>query len=227
MGFYRVFATLLVVIAALVRPVPAPVPRCSPLYLINKVVEFTNIFSDSNPYFPVPPCEYGGPVGALAAGDLDAVFVSYRKANVPRHNIYEFFWFWKTGLPRIIRMIKGQQQFYADKNILFEKYSHYTPYTRTRHLGFNTHRQREIIDNKDLWKSLLKKKINALKTDGPDTFDATRVREFPGRFQGSKRRRNLRPRPPPRSPPPPAQRGTPITSTTSQHHFVDHLSKRH
>ena len=122
-------AWVLVVIwaAFMVRPVPAPVPRCSPLYLINKVVEATNWASDSNPYFPVPPCEYGGPLAALRAGDLDSVFVSYRKANVPRHNIYEFFWFWKTGLPRLWRMITGRQQFYVDKNILAEKYQHYTP----------------------------------------------------------------------------------------------------
>ena len=52
------------------RPVPAPVPRCSPFIFINKLAEWTNIWSDSNPYFPVPPCEYGGPLKALASGDL-------------------------------------------------------------------------------------------------------------------------------------------------------------
>ena len=52
------------------RPVPAPVPRCSPFIFINKLAEWTNIWSDSNPYFPVPPCEYGGPLQALARGDL-------------------------------------------------------------------------------------------------------------------------------------------------------------
>ena len=51
-------------------PAPAPVPRCSPFIIINKLAEFNNLMSDSNPYFPVPPCEYGGPLEALARGDL-------------------------------------------------------------------------------------------------------------------------------------------------------------
>ena len=119
--------SLFILVCHQLVPVPAPVPRCSPLIIINKLVESTNAFSDSNPYFPVPPCEYGSPLAALKAGDYDAVFISARKQNVPRHNIYEFFWFLKTGLPRIIRMIKGEQQFYADKNILREGYQHYTP----------------------------------------------------------------------------------------------------
>ena len=54
----------------LVVPAPAPVPRCSPFIFINKLAEWTNVWSDSNPYFPVPPCEYGGPLEALARGDL-------------------------------------------------------------------------------------------------------------------------------------------------------------
>ena len=54
----------------LVVPAPAPVPRCSPFIFINKLAEWTNVWSDSNPYFPVPPCEHGGPLEALARGDL-------------------------------------------------------------------------------------------------------------------------------------------------------------
>jgi len=187
MTSFRGYPWLIAVVVAVifVRPVPAPVPRCSPLYLINKVVESTNFASDSNPYFPVPPCEYGGPLGALKAGDLDAIFVSYRKANIPRHNLYELVWFFKTGLPRLWRMITGRQQFYVDKNILFEKYQHYTPYVRTRHLGYKSHRNRKIIDNKGLWKHLLTKKVRKLKTEGFDQVDKDRVYEFPGKFQGT------------------------------------------
>ena len=48
--------------------VPAPVPRCSPFIIINKLAEFNSIMSDANPYFPLPPCEYGGPLEALRAG---------------------------------------------------------------------------------------------------------------------------------------------------------------
>ena len=57
-------------LSVLVVPAPAPVPRCSPFIFINKLAEWTNVWSDSNPYFPVPPCEHGGPLEALARGDL-------------------------------------------------------------------------------------------------------------------------------------------------------------
>ena len=45
------------VLALFVQPTPAPVPRCSPMIIINKLAESSNILSDSNPYFPVPPCK--------------------------------------------------------------------------------------------------------------------------------------------------------------------------
>ena len=38
--------------------VPAPVPRCSPFIIINKLAEWSNLKSDANHYFPVPPCKY-------------------------------------------------------------------------------------------------------------------------------------------------------------------------
>ena len=61
-------------------PSLAPVPRCGPLIIINKVnlpndkvlrnrlfqvPESLSLISDLNPFFPVPPCEYGGPLQAL------------------------------------------------------------------------------------------------------------------------------------------------------------------
>jgi hypothetical protein len=58
---------LFLLLVALPR-VPAPAPRCSPIFIINKIAEFSNLMSDLNPYFPVPPCEYGGPLRALLAG---------------------------------------------------------------------------------------------------------------------------------------------------------------
>ena len=61
------------IIVLMAPTVPAPVPRCSPFIFINKLAEWSNVWSDSNPYFPVPPCEYGGPVEALAKGDLEYV----------------------------------------------------------------------------------------------------------------------------------------------------------
>ena len=32
----------------------APVPRCSPFIIINKIPESTSFGADFNPYFPVP-----------------------------------------------------------------------------------------------------------------------------------------------------------------------------
>ena len=62
---------LAVSLALLATPALAPVPRCSPLIIINKVPDSTNLLSDLSPYFPVPPCEYGGPLAALRAGDYE------------------------------------------------------------------------------------------------------------------------------------------------------------
>ena len=76
--------------------------RCSPYIIINKLVESNSWTSDSNTYFPVPPCEYGGPREALAAGDYKAVFVMAEPEKIPRHNFYEALWFMKTGLPRMV-----------------------------------------------------------------------------------------------------------------------------
>ena len=108
-------------------PAPAPVPRCSPFIIINKLAEFNNLMSDSNPYFPMPPCEYGGWRQALARGDLRSVFVLAEPAKIPLHNFYEFVWFLKTGLPRLARMITGKQKFVTDGRILREGYQHHTP----------------------------------------------------------------------------------------------------
>ena len=55
----------------------APVPRCSPLFIINKVLESMSLTSDMNPYFPVAECEYGGPMQAILAGDFNSVFILF------------------------------------------------------------------------------------------------------------------------------------------------------
>jgi len=149
-------------------PAPAPVPRCSPFIIINKLAEFNNLMSDSNPYFPMPPCEYGGWRQALARGDLRSVFVLAEPAKIPLHNFYEFVWFLKTGLPRLARMITGKQKFVTDGRILREGYQHHTPYVRTRQLGENTRRRPEIIDNKRTYNSVVSGKIGQLLRRGPD-----------------------------------------------------------
>jgi len=167
---YRVMRprVLVVLVLCLATPVPAPVPRCSPLIIINKLVEFASIWSDNNSYFPVPPCEYGGPFKALEAGDFNAVFVLDEPEKVPRHNIYELVWFLKTGLPRIKRMLLGLETPVYDFNILTEGYQHYTPYIRTTQLGHGRKRRPEIIDDPELWGKFVSSQINDLLTNGPD-----------------------------------------------------------
>eukprot|EP00096_Caligus_rogercresseyi_P015117 TRINITY_DN7563_c0_g1_i1.p1 TRINITY_DN7563_c0_g1~~TRINITY_DN7563_c0_g1_i1.p1 ORF type:complete len:188 (-),score=17.85 TRINITY_DN7563_c0_g1_i1:100-663(-) len=154
-----------VVIAALIPSAPAPVPRCSPFIIINKLAEFSNLVSDSNPYFPVPPCEYGGPIQALLAGDPEAVFVLAHPELVPRHNFYELIWFLKFGAARIGRVLQGREKFIADYNILKEGYQHYTPNVRTRQIGHNTLRDPIIIDNKGLYKDVVGDRIRWLLRD--------------------------------------------------------------
>ena len=84
----KTWCFLLQVLICFPQPTPAPVPRCSPFLFINKWAEFNSFWSDSNPYFPLPPCEYGGPLEALAAGDIKAVSVLASPLKVPRHNFY-------------------------------------------------------------------------------------------------------------------------------------------
>ena len=90
------------------------------------MVEWTSLWSDSNAQFPVGPCEYGGPFGALLAGNTKAVFLLEEPEKIPRHNIYELVWFLKTGGTRMARMMLGLEPFVADINILLEGYQHYT-----------------------------------------------------------------------------------------------------
>lgn len=163
-------ASFLIFLCCLIVPVPAPVPRCSPWIIINKLVEWTSLWSDSNAYFPIGPCEYGGPIGALLAGDTGAVFLLETPDRIPRHNIYEFVWFLKTGFLRMLRMFFGLERFEFDLGILLEGYQHYTPNVRTTQLGHGTQRRPELIDDKNLWTNFVGGKILSLFVDGPDFF---------------------------------------------------------
>lgn len=160
---------LFVVVSLLLPlPVPAPVPRCSPFIIINKLAEHSSIWSDSNPYFPVPPCEYGGPLEALAAGDPKSVFVLAQPQKVPLHNFYEFIWLLKTGIPRMARIIAGTEKAVTDPNILSEGYQHYTPYERTKQIGHGTRHRPEIIDDFNIYRRVVGGKIGSLIRSGPD-----------------------------------------------------------
>jgi len=148
--------------------VPAPVPRCSPFIIINKLAEYNSLMSDSNPYFPVPPCEYGGPLQAIQAGDWRSVAVFAEPAKIPLHNFYEFIWLLKTGGARLGRILRGEEKIIYDNNILREGYEHHTPYIRTRQLGHGTPRRPEIIDNKNIYNKVVSQKISSLRREGPD-----------------------------------------------------------
>jgi len=161
-------ASLVLVLFLHVDLVPAPVPRCSPFIFINKLAEFSNVLSDSNPYFPLPPCEYGGWQEAIDAGDYRAVFVFAEPLKIPRHNFYEFVWLLKTGLPRYYRMFTGQEPFVHDDNILREGYQHYTPHVRTNQIGTYKYRDPKKIDDKKLYNRLVGRMIGNLLTRGPD-----------------------------------------------------------
>lgn len=185
------WSTSLVLLACLVVPVPAPVPRCSPWIIINKLVEWTSLWSDSNSYFPIGPCEYGGPLQALMAGDANAVFLLDEPEKIPRHNIYELVWFLKTGMTRMKRMMLGLEPFVYDFGILTEGYQHYTPRVRTTQLGHGTKRRPEFIDNEELWKKFVKSRFNSFLTEGPDKQQTKYTPQGPLRLRkaGQKKRR--------------------------------------
>lgn len=180
-------------LACLVLPVPAPVPRCSPWIIINKLVEWTSLWSDSNSYFPVGPCEYGGPLQALMAGDANAVFLLDEPEKIPRHNLYELVWFLKTGATRMKRMMLGLEPFVYDFGILTEGYQHYTPRVRTTQLGHGTRRRPELIDNKELWKKFVSSRFNSFLTEGPDKEQTAYTPQGPLRLRksGQRKRRRL------------------------------------
>ena len=136
----------------------APVPRCSFFLFINKVPESNSLTSDMNPLFPVPPCEYGGPMQAIMAGDYEAVFVLAHPEKIPLHNIHEAVWAVKTGYARLQRILAGKEEFKLDTNILMEGYgAHHTGKVRTEQLGQGTHRNPEDIDDFDQFKAKIQK----------------------------------------------------------------------
>ena len=141
------------VLLLLVKSIYAPVPRCSPFIIINKVPESSNYKNDFNPYFPVPPCEYGGPIQALMAGDLTSVSLLAAGADkIPKHNFYEAVWLLTRGPKKIRQFLSGEKKFVFDPRIIFEGYSHNRG---TLRIGDNSHRDTSIIDNDErYWKGI-------------------------------------------------------------------------
>ena len=147
---------------------PGPGPQLLPLHHHQQAGGVDLPLVRQQFLFPVGPCEYGGPFRALQEGDYNAVFLLDEPEKVPRHNIYEFVWFLKTGLTRMKRMMLGLEPFQADFNILTEGYQHYTPSIRTTQLGHGTERRPEIIDDPDTFVDFVGGKIRSLFTEGPD-----------------------------------------------------------
>nr|ALS04997.1 hypothetical protein [Calanus sinicus] len=124
----------------------APVPRCSPLIIINKVPESMSLTSDMNPYFPVAECEYGGPMQAILAGDFNSVFILDEPGKIPLHNLYELVWIVKKGWPRLQRILAGEEEFKFSPEILLEGYRGDQKTPRLQQLGHGTSRDKTKID---------------------------------------------------------------------------------
>ena len=56
-----------------------------------------------------------------------SVFLLAEPLKIPLHNLYEFVWLLKTGIPRMLRILAGNEAFVADSQILKEGYDHSTP----------------------------------------------------------------------------------------------------
>jgi len=147
----------------------APVPRCSPFLIINKLMEWTSATSDMNPYFPVPPCEHGGPLQAILKGDYKSALLMADPDIIPRHNIHELIWFMKTGYARMRRYLKNKEPIEYDFNILREGYdNHYTERIRTKQIGFGTERRPELLDNRDVAVNFAGEKLKDYYLHGQD-----------------------------------------------------------
>merc|ERR1712106_174700 len=147
------------VLLLLPSPTPAPTPPCSPFILLNKIVESNNLSPDANPYYPVPPCEYGGPLEAISAGDLRSVFFLADPKKAFRHVKYEQVFILNTGLPRLMDVLLGKKELIVDENIRNEGYQHYTKYPRTTQFGRGTRRRPEIIDNEAIYNTVLRRQL--------------------------------------------------------------------
>jgi len=108
----------LLLVPLLPTPSLAPVPRCGPLIIINKVPESLSLISDLNPFFPVPPCEYGGPLQALRAGDYESVFGGlpgqldhiplFPRGELAKHNLLEGIHILNKVAPRVAMWLRGE-----------------------------------------------------------------------------------------------------------------------
>eukprot|EP00088_Acartia_fossae_P045731 TRINITY_DN49282_c0_g1_i1.p1 TRINITY_DN49282_c0_g1~~TRINITY_DN49282_c0_g1_i1.p1 ORF type:complete len:201 (+),score=40.49 TRINITY_DN49282_c0_g1_i1:46-648(+) len=146
----------------------APVPRCSPFFIINKLMEWNSWTSDMNPYFPVPPCEHGGPMQAVLAGDYRSVFIMDTPEIIPRHNLHELIWYMKTGYSRLRRMMKNKEPLEFDFNIMREGFDHYTPKIRTKQMGHETERRPEVLDSEEIYINFAGEKLKNYYLHGPD-----------------------------------------------------------
>ena len=124
---------------------------------------------------------------SVIKSNFRAVFVTAQPLKISLHNFYEFVWLLKTGIPRMLRILAGNEAFIHDSRILSEGYQHYSPWVdlsnfyaklttilsyfsnvRTTQIGHNTPRRPEIIDNFKTFKTIVFDKIEKLAREGPD-----------------------------------------------------------
>jgi len=142
---------------AVVPPCLSPMPPCSPFILMNKLVESSNLLSDLHPYYPIPPCPHGGPLEALAKGDVNSVFIK----DVPRHLWYELSWVLAVGLPRKWAALLGDYPVLLNTDILREGYKHSTREPRTRQFGHSSSRNPRIFQHQATFDQTVRQNLRA------------------------------------------------------------------
>ena len=72
--------------------------------------------------------------------DFNAVFLLDEPKLIPVHNLYELTWIVKKGLPRLQRILSGNETLKFSPEILLEGYRGDQSVPRTEHLGLGTYR---------------------------------------------------------------------------------------
>ena len=126
----------------LVSSVTAPLPPCTPFLWLNKFVESNNWSSDMSPFYPIEPCPFEDPSQA-------PLHLQYAIASPKRlvHQLTnEFSWLVTKGIPRAVKMLKGQEKFRVDLRIRQEGHQkHHTDQPRRQHFGRKTYKTKDFM----------------------------------------------------------------------------------
>ena len=106
---------LLIGLTYWISPVLAPFPPCSPFTFLNKLIDFNSLTSDLSPFHPVQECPFEDPTDA-------PLEMQFFLANDPvwafNTLLDEIIWFFEKGIPRLLRMTLGLEEFEFDLDIL-------------------------------------------------------------------------------------------------------------